>query len=189
MPITIDGNGTIGGLTAGGLPNGTVTRDDLATTAKGSVLQVVQSTKTDTASVTGGTFGDVGLSAAITPTSSSSKILVLVQANIGASAGYSMKARLMRGSTAIHIGDAAGVRPRATAQSTESYSTTPSFNAAQVNMNFLDSPSTTSQVTYKIQYASYSAFVVYINRTGSDSNTTTYDARTASSIILMEVAV
>ena len=163
---------------------GTVDRLERA----GNILQVVQGTKTDTASVTGGTFADVGLSAAITPSSASSKILVLVQANISASAGYDIKGRLMRGSTAIHIGDAAGNRPRATASFTSHYSGSIEYNAAQVNMMFLDSPSTTSSTTYKIQYASYNTFVAYINRSGSDLNYTDYDARTASSITLLEVA-
>jgi len=158
------------------------------TTATQKILQVVQSVKTDTASVSGGTFADVGLSASITPSSSSSKILVQVQANIGGSVGYSMKTRLMRDSTAIHIGDAAGSRPRATTENTGSYSTgTPSYNSFPLNIIFLDSPSTTSAVTYKVQYASYSTYTVYINRSGIDSNNTTYDARTASSITLMEV--
>jgi hypothetical protein len=154
----------------------------------GSIVQIVSSTKTDTASVTGATFGDVGLSVTITPRSSSNKILVLVQANIGASYGYSMKGRLMRGSTPIHIGDGASLRPRATAESTGIYSTYTDYNAAQVNMVYLDSPSTTSATTYKVQYASYATYVVYINRSGADLDTAGYDARTASSITLMEVS-
>lgn len=178
MAITINGSGTIAGISAGGLPLG----------AGGKFAQIVQAVKTDTASVTGGTFADVGLSAAITPSSSSSKILILVQANIAGDVGYSAKGRLMRGSTAIHIGDAAGNRPRATAEFTSTYSDSGNYNAAQVNMMFLDSPSTTSSTTYKIQYASYDSFVAYINRSGSDSNDTEFDARTASSITLIEVA-
>ena len=154
----------------------------------GSIVQIVSSTKTDTASVTGSTFGDVGLSVTITPRSSTNKILVLVQANIGASVGYSMKGRLMRGSTPIHIGDGASLRPRATAESTSIYASNTNYNAAQVNMMYLDSPSTTSATTYKVQYASYSTYVVYINRSGADLNTAEYDARTASSITLMEVS-
>ena len=208
MAITINGNGTIGGVSVGGLPNGVVDTDMIAagavTTAtiaagavtaekrgSGAILQVVQATKTDTASVTGATFGDVGLSASITPLSSSNKILVLVQANISGSTGYSRKARLMRNSTAIHIGDAAGTRPQATAEENGSYAGQTSYNAGQVIMNFLDSPSTTSATTYKVQYASYGPYLVYINRSGADLDAGAgggYDARTASSITLMEIA-
>lgn len=155
----------------------------------GSIVQIVSSTKTDTASVTGITFGDVGLSVTITPRSSTNKILVLVQANISSSVGYSMKGRLMRGSTPIHIGDAASNHPRATAEATGTYNNVDnSYNAAQVNMMYLDSPSTTSATTYKVQYASYATYVVYINRSGADLDTAGYDARTASSITLMEVS-
>jgi hypothetical protein len=154
----------------------------------GGIVQVVSNTKTDTASVSGLTFGDVGLSATITPKSSSNKILILVQANIGSSVGYSMKARLMRDSTAIHIGDADGNRPRATTEVSQTYGNTITYNADQANMIFLDSPATTSQVTYKIQMASYSSYIVYINRNGADLDTSSYDASTASSITLMEVS-
>lgn len=164
---------------------GTVDRLERA----GNILQIVQGTKTDVASVTGGTFADVGLSAAITPSSASSKILVLVQANIGSNSGFSMKSRLMRGSTAIHVGDAASNRPRATAEFTGCYASIAEYNAVPLSMNFLDSPSTTSSITYKVQYAVYTTYVVYINRSGSDLDTSVYDARTASSITLMEVAV
>ena len=154
----------------------------------GSIIQVVQSTKTDTASVTGATFGDVGLSATITPKFSSSKILVMIQASISASVGFDIKARLMRGSTPLLIGDAAGSRPRATVNITQTYHSTNTYNCDQAIINYLDSPNTTAATTYKIQYASYASYVAYINRTGSDLNTTEYDARTASSIILMEVS-
>ena len=154
----------------------------------GSIVQIVQGTKTDTSSVTGGTFADVGLSATITPRSSSNKILVLVQANISSNSGYSMKARLMRGSTPIHIGDAASNRPQATAEFTGCYAAIADYNAVPLSMNFLDSPSSTSSITYKVQYAVYTTFVVYINRAGRDLDTSEYDARTSSSITLMEVS-
>jgi len=164
-------------------------RDGLPSGADGGgIIQVVSNTKTDTASVTGATFGDVGLSVNITPTSSSNKILILVQANIGASVGYSMKTRLMRDSTAIHIGDSSSSRPQATTEVTQTYGSNNNYNADQANIVFLDSPATTSQVTYKIQMASYSTYIVYINRNGADLNTTGYDARTASSITVMEIS-
>ena len=47
MAISINGNGTITGISVGGLPNGIVDRDTLATAAKGSILQVKQTVKTD----------------------------------------------------------------------------------------------------------------------------------------------
>jgi len=166
-------------------------RDGLPSGADGGgIIQVVSSTKTDTASITGGTFGDVGLSVDITPTASSNKILILVQANIGSSVGYDMKARLMRDSTAIHIGDAAGSRPRVTTTITQTYGDTYTYNADQAIMVFLDSPGVQAptSVTYKMQLASYSSNVIYINRNGADLNTSEYDGRGASSITVMEVS-
>lgn len=166
-------------IPTGGIPTG----------GGGSVIQVVQGTKTDTASSSAGTvWTDMGLSADITPKFTTSKILVMVQANISSSTGFDMKCRLVRGSTAIHIGDVASSRPRASVSITANYSTTANYNSNQTIINYLDSPSTTSTTTYKIQFASYSTYVCYINRSGSDLNTAGYDARTASSIILMEVS-
>ena len=160
------------------------------TNGGGFIIQVVQETKTDTASSSAGTvYTDMGLSATITPKSSTSKILVMVNANISSGAGFDMKARLMRGSTILHIGDAAGSRPRATAAVTANYSTTANYSHAPVAITYLDSPGTTSATTYKIQYASYSTYVCYINRSGSDINGASYDSRTASSITLMEISV
>ena len=159
------------------------------TNGGGSIIQIVQETKTDTASSSAGNvWTDMGLSASITPKFDTSKILVMIQANIGSSAGFDMKCRLMRGSTPIFIGDVASSRPQASVSITANYSTTANYNSNQTIINYLDSPSTTSTTTYKIQFASYSSYVCYINRSGSDLNTAEYDARTASSIILMEVS-
>ena len=47
MPVTINGNGTITGISAGGLPDGCITADDLASGAGGKLLQVVQTVKSD----------------------------------------------------------------------------------------------------------------------------------------------
>ena len=80
MAITINGNGTVTGISVGGLPDGIVDRDTLATQAKGSILQVKQTVKTDTSSTDNvNSFEDIsGMSVAITPSSTSSKILVMV---------------------------------------------------------------------------------------------------------------
>ena len=59
MPITLNGSGTVSGISAGGLPDGIIQSADLATGVGGKILQVVQVAKTDTASTTSTTFGDV----------------------------------------------------------------------------------------------------------------------------------
>jgi len=194
MPITINGTGSITGLTAGGLPDGSITSADLASGAitagalpAGSILQVVQTEKTDvSSSVTGSTWADFGLSVNITPSSTSSKVLILCKLQVSNGNGYDVKQRLMRNSTPIFIGDAAGSRPQATSTYLANYDT--GYSSLPVSISYLDSPGTTSQVTYKVQGANYTSGTVWLNRGPNDSNTATYESRTASSIIVMEVA-
>lgn len=195
MAITINGSGTITGVSVGGLPDGIVDTDMLAagavTAAKrgaGAILQVVQTTKTDVDSMTGTTFDDLGLSVTITPSSSSSKVLIFVYASIGSLASYDMKLRLLRGTTPISVGDAAGNRAQASTSLSFSWSTG-SYGAGNLGINFLDSPATTSATTYKLQAASYDPnTIIALNRGPNDTNLAAYEGRTASSMIAMEVA-
>ena len=151
----------------------------------GKVLQVVSATKTDTFSTTSSSYVDVtGLTVSITPTSSSSKILVLGSINYGASADVGFF-RLVRDSTALQVGDAAGVRVQATGQMRNS---TDSADADTASVLYLDSPATTSSVTYKIQAASSpGGYTTRFNSSADDANQTNR-GRTASSITVMEIA-
>jgi len=149
----------------------------------GKILQVVSTTKTDTYTQNSNTFTDVtGLSVSITPASTSSKILILAVINGFAVGSYNFQGRLMRDSTAICIGDAASNRPRSSFQ-TMAYS---NEHNEQIPIMHLDSPSSTSSVTYKIQVKSGS--FIAINRTEIDRDTSNFDARMASSITVMEIA-
>jgi hypothetical protein len=154
----------------------------------GSVLQVVQTVKTNTFSTASTSFIDVtGLSVSITPTSASSKILVLMDAKLGSDANVSGFLRIVRDSTSIYIGDADGSAQRATYANSDDPSAQWAYQAVG---NFLDSPSTTSSVTYKIQILSEpieNTGTVYINRSGEPS-TTAANSRLASSITVMEIA-
>ena len=123
MPIAINGSGTVTGISVGGLPDGIVDADMLAANAVtagklasgvgGKVLQVVQTLKTDTASITSSNtnnFVDIsGMSLSITPTATTSKILVFFTICLGGNAG-SFHIRLVRGSSNIAIGDSNGNR-------------------------------------------------------------------------------
>ena len=82
--------------------NRIVPRDGLPSGASGGIIQMVQTIKTDTFATTSTSFVDVGLSASITPTSSSNKVLVraVVCAGNGQS-GSDNKIRVLRGSTVI----------------------------------------------------------------------------------------
>ena len=148
------------------------------------ILQVVSTAKTDAFTTTSTSFTDVtGLSVSITPSATSSKILVMAYVMAGVSGDIALNARLMRDTTAIFIGDTAGSRPRDTFYT--------GFNAANLGMPFspvfLDSPNTTSATTYKVQVFVNSG-TAYINRSASDRDTTAYDGRSASSITVMEIS-
>ena len=197
MAIQINGNGTITGISVGGLPDGIVDTDMIAanavTAAKrgaGAVLQVQHVEKTNVYTKPSGTsWYDVpGLSVNITPSSSSNKILVMYDMGWGNTSGH-CSCRLMRDSTAIKIGDQAGSnKTRVTGQMHKGDSLD-QYDVEQVSGTVLDSPSTTSQVTYKMQVATpYSSqYDLYVNyhSEGSDAS---WVGRTASAITVMEIA-
>ena len=171
-----------------------VTGTVLTTTSPkaGNVIQVVSATKTDTFSTTSTSYVDVtGLSVSITPTSATSKILITYTINVGFDLYRGVAVQLVRDSTAICIGDAAGSRNRAsnyTGQDPEG--TYGNRNIGCLTNNFLDSPATTSATTYKLQMGAISETdpsTIYVNRTGADSNEAGM-SRVASTITVMEIA-
>ncbi len=157
----------------------------------GSILQVVQTVKTDTFSVTNGTFTDVtGFNATITPSSTSSKVLILIDVKIGSYPDYGASQKLLRDSTAIYIGDTNGSRPRVSNWTTYyAGSGTYGYTLASQIICYLDSPATTSATTYKLQMASYAGGnVAYVNRSYRWQDSTEYDGATPSSFTLMEIS-
>jgi hypothetical protein len=151
----------------------------------GSVLQVVQTVKTDTFSTSSSTLADItGLSVTITPSSASNKILVIVDLHISYSV-YAGIVHLLRGATKIYAGD--GGLNRCGLYSNVYYGVSGN-TLLPVTATFLDSPATTSSTTYKLQTANYSAGIQYVNRTGDDNNDPNRDGLTASSITVMEIA-
>ena len=155
-------------------------------TAVGKIIQVVQTVKTDTFSTSSQSFTDItGLSASITPSSASNKILVSYTLSF-ASNGFPML-KLLRDSTDIFVGDAASNRVRCLFGGYTG-GLHPGM-VLPVSGNFLDSPSTTSSTTYKFQTGNITStgYNTYLNRSVSDTDYN-YHARTASSIVLQEVA-
>jgi len=144
----------------------------------GSVLQVVSTNKNDTFSTTSLTFVDItSLSVSITPTSTSSKILVVVDTNYSPSGTSTLVVfNLVRGATNISQPATAPTYTGSFVAYTNAADTmlTPSFN-------FLDSPATTSATTYKIQVRTNSG-TVYLNRRLST------DTASTSTITVMEIA-
>lgn len=155
----------------------------------GTVLQVVQTVKTDTFTTTSTTYTDVtGISVSITPTSATSKILVFANLNASVTAADNYFAfQLVRGSTAISIGDTAGSRTVGSVGSALINGTGSGNYILPMAINFLDSPATTSATTYKIQGLVQSGQTLVLNRSGTDSNAI-FGIRTASSITVMEIA-
>jgi hypothetical protein len=191
MALVLDGNGTmtvgngdITGLATGALPSTFI--------GTGAILQVVGTTKTDVFSSSATATVDItGLSATITPTSSTSKILVLVKLMCGNSGAQntSFTLQLYRNATLINSGNAAGSRPLGFSGSEEGISTNSygQYQAYDFSSMHLDSPGTTSAITYKVSVVLSQTNTFYVNSTAYDSDSTAYP-RGTSNIILMEVA-
>jgi len=157
----------------------------------GHVLQVVSTTKTDFFSTTSTTYVDVtGLSATITPSSTSSKILVSVTGASSGSADNSFGyAVLLRDSTQIAIGDSRGSAQRATLDLSQQQAGTPSVWAKYFAIHHLDSPtipSTPIAITYKLQVKKTHNENVGIGGTWSTSDGNRSNVPTV--ITLMEIA-
>ena len=156
------------------------------------INKISQAVKTDTFTCTSKTFIDVtGLSITLTPTSSSSRFLIIFDISSGADGGNAgVASRIDRNGTAIYIGDAAGTRPRTSGMMYPGDSAGDASGLGNTKV-FLDSPATTSAVTYKVQIRTTSpvSTAVYINRSDSDRDVGgDYDTRNASSITVMEIS-
>ena len=193
MPVTINGDGSITGLVVGGLPDGSVDADTLAsnavTSAKlasgaitrsalptGSVLQTVQvttTTQTENAFSSAQTF----LTASITPTDSNNKILVNVNCGGCGSRNTSTWWRMrIKKDGSLLRGVASYIGGYGRDSGAEEYP----------SCSFLDSPNTTNAITYTLQgnRVSGSANCYFNHSDGSGSN-----SQAQSSMTLMEIAV
>jgi hypothetical protein len=205
MAIVINGSGTVTGLAVGGLPDGTVDAGTLATNSvdsaelidgsidtahiaadqitsaimpAGHILQMVQATiGTATTTTTNGSWIDTSSLLAITPSSTSSKILALVTTyitvnNDAADVGFAIRlSRAISGGSTTYPDSlttdthgSIGAMYRDTNGST--YET-----HQQCSIMGYDSPSTTSATTYKVQMQGYSANATKNNAWG-DTNIT-----------------
>ena len=164
----------------------------------GEIIQVKSVTKSNTQSIAGTTFTDI-MSVSITPTSTSSQILVMCDLNITCAltdanttgARYS-GVKLFRGSTQIAINSDASGNQAAVWFSCQSTETTNSgFQQNAASGSFVDSPSSTSAITYKIQAGNtYSAnHYTYINRPSyGPSDNYSYVHKGVSTLTVMEIS-
>jgi hypothetical protein len=163
---------------------------EFATAPSGKVLQVIQVTKVDTQSFAPGTsdspetFNDItDLSASITPSSASNKILIL--ANVFGAANNNAFLSVFRGSTNLAVPTSPSGRTPGFAGDYSNSAVT--AKAETYSIIYLDSPSTTSSTTYKLGVTIWSTATVYINRAEVDTNEG-WQMRGVSSLILMEIA-
>ena len=172
-------------LTLPGDADGTI-----ATTATaGKILQVIQTVKKNRQTINSTTLVDItGMSVSITPSSASNKVLVNYSLVVFSNAVY-YALRLLRDSdSTIFIGDE---NPSATSQNRASFGSYDSSYviADTIAQSFLDSPNTTSAITYKLQaYSPYSsAYTIGIN-SGVVLDNYSYMNNCVSTITAMEVA-
>ena len=156
-----------------------------ALAGSGGVLQVVSTTKSDTFSSSATAYTDItGLSLSITPTSASSRILIVANLSTVEPTTNNLYLRFVRDSTPIAVGNAAGSRIQATGGFR--YPTSDTGGIGAVGMSFVDSPSTTSATIYKIQMGLQGG-TGYVNRSGDDSDSAGR-GRYVSTITVMEIA-
>ena len=154
----------------------------------GKILQVVNTIYTGASYISTGWSDISGLSVAITPSSTSSKIYI--DANVNCGGGYTSFLKLLRDiggagyADSAYIGDAAGSRIQC------SHMLAGDWTILDANFDFLDSPSysLTDEITYKVQgKCSNGSYPTYVNRAYYDTNSTDY-GRFVSSITAREVS-
>jgi len=203
MAISIDGTGTITGISVGGLNDSIITSSELAnaavTSAKlasgagGKILQIQHVIKTDAENYTGTTaFQDIsGLSVNITPSANDSQILLLGTVMVGNSSDY-YALKLLRGSTALFEGDdpPAGTplqTPALYGTGTDNYG----FRLQAISFSHVDDSHSSggTQLTYKLQigHTNATTYSSYINLASTNGNYNYY-YRPSSSLIAIEVA-
>jgi len=141
---------------------------DLGLNVTGTVLQVVQAETTTEVGTTGTSYIDTGITASITPSSTSNKILVTfsLQQFLAAATGFS-NIKLVRGTTDLNEHAYQGYAASSTLMCQGTY-------------QYLDTPSTTSSTTYKVQFKSNGSNVICQYDDGNGDG--------VSSITLMEIA-
>jgi hypothetical protein len=153
------------GIATADIDDGAVTAAKIGSLPAGSVLQVVQADLASTFSTTNSAYQDTGLSASITPSSASNKVLAILTAHGGQNtSGRSAFYNLVRGSTEIRVGD--------------NLQTGTTFSKMPLVLMQLDSPNTTGSVTYKSQ----------VKTDGVGTITMAVSGTQKSSLILMEIA-
>ena len=172
--------GTLSGLAANSYVIDVASGSQL--TQPGMILQVVSLIKSDVFATTSTSLVDItGLSVAITPVSTSSKVMLFCDGLAGNSASVTTVVRLFRDLTAIAPG--AGTLGSGANTADLHNGTVTTHSTMPFAFSILDTPGTTSEVTYKVKMASESGGTAYLNRRGANAA-----LGGCTTITLMEVA-
>ena len=147
--------------------NRIVPRDGLPSGSVGGIIQIKSKHITDYFTTNSGTYVDVtGHSISITPTRADSKIFVMTTVAVACnSANKNNFIQLRRDSTDIAKGTEGG-----SVNASFYHKTRDNFSPANINIQHLDSPGTTSAVTYKVRWSGENGTTYYLNRNASNTN-------------------
>lgn len=153
----------------------------------GNVIQVVSTTKTDKFTTTSSSAVDItGLSVTITPTSASSKILIVTNINYGGDTNLYGAFFVLRNSTNVVVGTyPTGNQTAATFGVGQTYDI---YKVDCASNTYLDSPNTTSATTYKVQAATKDASTTFTINAPFSTNNNAYIIGGTSTITVMEIA-
>jgi hypothetical protein len=170
------------------IASGAITSSKLASGVGGKVLQVVQAVQTSAFSMGTSDWTDIsGVTANITPSSTSSRILVSCFFGSVTAGANGIVLRIVRNGTAVGIGDSSGSRDRVTVRGMREGDT--NHTRWQPSFQYVDSTSTTSAITYKVQIKTEGNGTAWINRSQTDTDiSNAYGGRGIASIILTEIA-
>ena len=172
--------------------NRIIPRDGLPSGSAGGIIQVRQKVITGTYSESvppgnSGPYGNIVDSESITPTRADSKILIMMNLNVGASNDGNLSVTLHRNGSVIS--GAVGANPGSRTPVTATEFTSSTSRQVQMNVTYLDSPASTSAQTYgfKFSTAENGTISVYLNR-DNNFGTTYHTQKPISTITLIEVS-
>ena len=189
VPLTAS-DVTDGIITSAKIADGTITSSDLASGVGGKFLQIQHAEITTRPSLSAtNTYTDItGLSFTITPSSTSNKILLTLSIGKCSNDSVSAAFRLVRtiSATSTNLGADGDSNRQGALVSHFSYSTSDNNHDNGLHATYLDSPNTTSEITYKVQWISQGT--AYLNRSTPDTdNEQVHQVRTRSRVYGFEI--
>jgi len=202
MPISINGSGTLTGVSVGGLPDGIVDTDMLAAAAvtapkrgAGAILQVVQGIKKDTSSnsTSATSYWNTDVTVDITPSHANNKILLTGYIQVGvAGPQHNIGVAIHKAGSLItdYLGNSAGSRSRVATNGDNSPDGGYTNAMGNIIFEYLDTAGGTSSITYGIALRNPSSITrtLKINYAETDTDNI-YHQRATSLITAMEIAV